>query len=481
MAAASPFFADLLPENELELDICISVDLTFEEMFCVLEYVYSGKLLCSYQSKDSILSILKDFKIFVPGCTTQMSTGQSSVSSSGIPAVSSITAETTENIIQATQCGTAAISNSILESNTTVTNTSLRTLSKNSAETQVEKENNISAATPKPNVITVQRKSLTSSYRTLLPKPSSVNIEEITEHDPPSHLMDHSYEQSTSPSIVLVKPSSHLKKRRIETTSICPNQALFSSASKPDSDSSQKNLTLQHLPDREAVTMQLPSHFADNFPQSNERYLTPIKSTQRHKPGYTLRSYHVDTWCYGVFSPFEPEIRVSFTDSYYCNYTLAAATKRGTSSATDTSTFHQITSPVLRPQRVYSRSNATSQRQKQSNIAGLIIKKTDIQNMKAFNGKIHIVLKEQQPVEPVQENAEWSDDLNSHELTQSSIKLTEPILRPIRRKPIEKVSEEESNEDRIDYVLAKHFFKVECRRRKVLQNKFRRINRQLNQ
>ena len=35
-------------------------------MFCILEYIYSGKLLCPIQSKKRILKILEDFKINVP-------------------------------------------------------------------------------------------------------------------------------------------------------------------------------------------------------------------------------------------------------------------------------------------------------------------------------------------------------------------------------------------------------------------------------
>ncbi|XP_045025148.1 LOW QUALITY PROTEIN: claspin-like [Daphnia magna] len=66
LAAASRFFSILLPDCELDLDVCISIDLSFEELFCVLEYIYSGKLLCSVKSKDRILSILKEFDIFVP-------------------------------------------------------------------------------------------------------------------------------------------------------------------------------------------------------------------------------------------------------------------------------------------------------------------------------------------------------------------------------------------------------------------------------
>ncbi|XP_045036842.1 uncharacterized protein LOC116935930 [Daphnia magna] len=37
LAAASRFFSILLPDCELDLDVCISIDLSFEELFCVLE------------------------------------------------------------------------------------------------------------------------------------------------------------------------------------------------------------------------------------------------------------------------------------------------------------------------------------------------------------------------------------------------------------------------------------------------------------
>ena len=67
LAAASPFLASILPDCELENDVCITTELLYDEMFCVLEYIYSGKLLCSADNKEKLLNILKDFKVFVPG------------------------------------------------------------------------------------------------------------------------------------------------------------------------------------------------------------------------------------------------------------------------------------------------------------------------------------------------------------------------------------------------------------------------------
>ena len=66
LAAASSFFASILPDCELENDVCITTELLYDEMFCVLEYIYSGKLLCSADIKDKLLSILRDFKVYVP-------------------------------------------------------------------------------------------------------------------------------------------------------------------------------------------------------------------------------------------------------------------------------------------------------------------------------------------------------------------------------------------------------------------------------
>ena len=66
MAASSKFFASLLPEGELENEICISTELLYSDLFCILEYIYSGKLLCSLQKKDEILSLLREYQVFVP-------------------------------------------------------------------------------------------------------------------------------------------------------------------------------------------------------------------------------------------------------------------------------------------------------------------------------------------------------------------------------------------------------------------------------
>lgn len=66
LAAASPFFARLLPRCELESDVCVTTELTYDEMFCVLEYLYSGKLVCSEGTQQRLLAALREFQVFVP-------------------------------------------------------------------------------------------------------------------------------------------------------------------------------------------------------------------------------------------------------------------------------------------------------------------------------------------------------------------------------------------------------------------------------
>lgn len=66
LAASSKFFASLLPDGELEHEICISTEVLYSDLLCILEYMYSGKLLCSLQQKDEILLLLKEYQVFVP-------------------------------------------------------------------------------------------------------------------------------------------------------------------------------------------------------------------------------------------------------------------------------------------------------------------------------------------------------------------------------------------------------------------------------
>ena len=63
LAASSQFFASFLPQGELENEICISTDLLYSELFCILEYMYSGRLMCTFEKKDEILKLLKEYQV----------------------------------------------------------------------------------------------------------------------------------------------------------------------------------------------------------------------------------------------------------------------------------------------------------------------------------------------------------------------------------------------------------------------------------
>lgn len=63
LAAASPFFASILPDCRQEKEFFISVEYTYEELFSVLEYVYSGILMCSEGNREQILGIFTELGI----------------------------------------------------------------------------------------------------------------------------------------------------------------------------------------------------------------------------------------------------------------------------------------------------------------------------------------------------------------------------------------------------------------------------------
>lgn len=76
LAAASPFFAKILPDCQQEEDFVITVEYTYEELFSVLEYVYSGRLVCSGEKRERILSLFQELKInMTPQSTVQQSSG----------------------------------------------------------------------------------------------------------------------------------------------------------------------------------------------------------------------------------------------------------------------------------------------------------------------------------------------------------------------------------------------------------------------
>lgn len=61
--AASQFFASLLPDFQQEEDFMITVEYSYEEMFSILEYIYSGRLVSSVEKREQILNILSELKI----------------------------------------------------------------------------------------------------------------------------------------------------------------------------------------------------------------------------------------------------------------------------------------------------------------------------------------------------------------------------------------------------------------------------------
>lgn len=485
MAAVSPFFASLLPEGELELDVCISVDWTFEDMFCVLEYIYSGKLLCSIQSKERILSILNDFGIFVPdNLQQQHSRPQPEDKRNNISNTITANCEKPMNIVvQTLQDNRIGAGNNASTSNSSVRlptsiNKNTENVSSKSKKlstsnqkkvTQVEKEN-----TRVNNSLTmkmdVRLRNPPLTYRAIFPKAnvSFALSSDITEL--PSHLKDHSYDVTTTTPPPHQESSSNLLKP--EAGTVQTNEGSVQTAP------SIAQFTLQELPDKEAVTLQLPAQFVDEFALFKGRNTRQInRSFQRYAPNYPLTTYFSDTWGHGIYSTLKPNSRVTLVDQQ----------KNRTVAREEHSVFpnripfqQQPTSVISRPRQTYSRHKniigGTCQQLNQRNVEVSVVKRHPTQNTEPHTQKISTEVNGQQ-------SAHTAQPLQLHHFLfdnvfRSDQQTPERTVKEIKQQ-CKIIDEEESNENNVDLMLAKYYFKAEHRRKRVLRNKIRRLEKQL--
>jgi hypothetical protein len=477
LAAASPFFAALLPDSELELDVCISIDWSFEDVFCILEYIYSGKLLCSVQSKDRILGILKEFGVFVPGHL--QSSGPSGRIEDNEPEVEIIIEEANASHKTSEDNGKTHSDNSLTASSDHLhVFVSKELISKESIipvtnQNAFRQEENVHEKFVSTLKIYSNKSKAQTSMKTPIVNTDSLGSETCGETvkvaELHSHLKNSIISKVICQSSSLEEPPSGYMPSDIEAITIknhpTPNRFdIYEVVAEDD-------WTVQQVPDRQTVTLQFPKLSPDStnsHPKELEHNL--IKSTVTHcnASTYPLPLYHSHTWCYGVYTPFDPDV----TSLEMGQYDDPLSINKGQPFIHDWTSFKQPTFLVSRPQRVYSRREIV--RQTSNNNKG-VLKLNDIQNMKAHKGKIHVTLNGKPLVQPMlpQLFHGGSDFENgqSSELNQSRI----------NRRPNNVPNITESDNDKIDLALAKHFLQEEVRIKQKLHMRIRMFSERLTQ
>lgn len=499
MAATSPFFAGLLPKNELEMEICISIELTYDEMFCVLEYVYSGKLLCPSQNKDKILSILKDFGIFVPTLHQQVSLNFQSMEGTNNELIS-------QSEVVANNCSQVSIpagssigllhylpipnfsvlpippigknGNLVLNSNLSAHNNIMNQLESNQNNSQDRQTN-----TPiiSKTIGEVKNKSVVKKNRRLLPKPS-INFINIS----PSltcGIQTSAQNLALKPSVLLVQPDHASYKPTLFETTVPATDKAFSL-------NNTKNLTIQTVrdiqdkfiiqtkPKREDVTLILPSQILNHsrpLKDANSRSVPNNCSLFPRDSIYQLSDYHTDTWHLGIYSPYGHGYGPADMEQTDTTFAMNSNVEKNQSlTPSEMPSAQQPTFLTAKTKHVYSRFKTISSLANQQkiinrkNVAGLIIKTSDIETVKECKGKLHILLK--QLGKPTQEQHISTNQIIENQLAQQ-----------IQRKNGGMNNSEDTSEDKDDLIQAKKILSAENEKKRFLRKKFKRLDRQLTE
>jgi len=327
LAAASPFLASILPDCELENDVCITTELLYDEMFCVLEYIYSGKLLCSADNKEKMLNILQEFKVYVPS-----------------------------HVHEAREEPEIEI---VIEEND-------RDCAK---EKSTDDEDSRFSDTDLVH-IDLQLESETLGH------PPEVNVNIVTTEEPvPARATDplKIYSKKKGPAIQPLKEQQ--KASLVSSTSISKtptdprnlstvseNSSLETSAElnneKTILNSESLPYTCNQSPIKDIVTIPLPSTWTNNDSSSvwnfeNKELKRPLKPC--NPSGYLLTTYFSHTWSYGIYSGCDNFRERMDTSKDKMN--SIQHQPKGQPFIHNWTSFRQPTFLISRPQRVYNKGS----------------------------------------------------------------------------------------------------------------------------
>lgn len=224
--------------------------------------------------------------------------------------------------------------------------------------------------------------------------------------------------------------------------------------------------TIPSMEDRAALTLQYPNDFFSTD-VSNSKGLEQrlIKHPSSHEySNYSLISYHMETWCLGIYSPFKFD---GVRPTGIVNYKVRPVKVVGKTVAEDGTNLPQPSSLVAQPRQFYGRGKGpTPSTSKQTMKPAL--KMTNIENMKPHKEKIHVELNARPSVQLAASDL-FFEESNSNE---SNVR-QDLFAADVSSTGLPLTTENEKDLD--EFEMAKSFLRKEACRKKMLLRKLRRF------
>lgn len=553
----SPFFASLLPDGELDADICITVEWLHKDVFAVLEYIHSGRLMCSIQRKNRLLKILRQLQIFVPDELQEEPANLEEISVSG----NSIGLEMTWNIqlsedldgLQGDVHLTMSEQNlmdCIEDSSSSSSSSNYCSLVGSRPVSALEESPMLALAssldtgseliqTPIHSVVqsatkppVIQASKTTNALKMYSRKVKQTSGQSSTGR-PKAQQPHQATTVQSSPAIPTSSSAQFYSRRNkpiaSQTRAVQPLNVVIQKTAQPCHESIETDLgfqvvklgsdpdcvllvappddklMLQSVPNKEAVTLSSPilSFDAGMYPEE-------ARPTQTQP--VSLSRYHADTWCHGIFSPFELKIPIPYVE--IGSYEDLAEDKNKEKRLGHWSLLRPPTFLVARPDNVYpARRSALdfSTRVNRNHHSGLNV--SVVQEVKTYNGKVHMTLKGDPPAPRpglpqifcYKDDQSGSATVTTFDdpsmitlLQQPAIVKERTSCKAVKESSVLKIGlgsttslpqeaeldggdGEDDHQDMIDEALAKHYVQKEIRRKHSLQARLRMFSESLNQ
>lgn len=342
---------------------------------------------------------------------------------------------------------------------------------------QSSSEKNISEKSSSPPSKTSNQQSLATPKFLILQQSNFNKI--IGETEKTSTQGDHTDDVATEqsiPSSVEIRPESFSDETLPIAESVVPRDE-HSRSNSPNItsvDISQNFLSedeftvLPQMTDGAAVSLRYPNEFFHG-PISNSIELEQklVKRSYRCvKSNYNLVSYLLETWKLGVYTPFKFTFGNSLTiDQHKASLTMKQPI------VNDWTSFRQPTFLIALPQKVYCRRKVTSNDTSMEPTVKSALKLSDIENMKSFNGKIHVTLNGESLVQLSLSNL-FQDESNYYDYQPIPLNASK---RGHSRDLIWDVEVEKDENDLKDLQLAKRLLRKEGRRKHMLLKQLHRL------
>ncbi|XP_057375324.1 uncharacterized protein LOC130696253 [Daphnia carinata] len=275
-----------------------------------------------------------------------------------------------------------------------------------------------------------------------------------------SMFTDHTYGVGTDKPITPVK---------LACETLCERNSSVADTKIPNDD-----WTIRPADDRAAFTLQYPHEFfSTSVSKSKELERRLVKhpiSCEYKNSAYSLVSYHLETWCLGVYSPFKLD---DITSTGIVKHKIRPKVI-GKTIAKDGIDLHQPSFLVAQPVHFYRRSKAlcpSVSKQTRKSAPELV----QIENMKPHKGKIHVTLNGEPPAQLSLSDL-FCEDSNSCEHfrhegpnVRKNLFFSEICANSLS-------ANTEKDKDESDLKLAKILLEKEAYRKKMLQKKFRRFS-----